>query len=172
MRWLVTVLCLVAPAAGLTGCDARPTVGEFHHLEHEVSLPVFMAWWRGQQAAAHGVPRAEVARWWRWQPRRLDDLVARRGRWDVSTDLCSVVPDRSPVFDFRAACVRHDFGWRNLHRLGRLWPGRIDTRANRLAVSRRFLLDMQGLCRLRPFQQRTACLVLAAAYYRGTVLVA
>ena len=169
---LAALLCVLVPVVALAGCDRRPTPSEFERLEHELTLPAFTSWWRGQQALAHGVSRAQVARWWRWQPRRFDDLSARRGPWDVSSDLCSVVPDRSPVFDFREACVRHDFGWRNLHRLGRLWPGRIDTRAHRLAVSRQFLADMQELCRRRPHRQRTACLVVAVAYYRGTVLVA
>lgn len=171
-RWRGALLCVLLPVVVLAGCDRRPTPAQFEHLEHGLSLPAFSSWWLDQQAAAHGVSRATVAGWWRWQPRRFDDPSARRGRWDVSSDLCSVVPDRSPVFDFREACVRHDFGWRNLHRLGRLWPGRIDTRAHRLAVSRQFLADMQELCRRRPHRQRTACLVVAVAYHRGTVLVA
>jgi hypothetical protein len=114
---------------------------------------------------------ATVDRWLAEEPGRLDAAAARRGTWNLSTDLCSFAPDRGPVFDFRVPCIRHDFAWRNLRRLQVRLGGHIDTRARRLAASEQFLRDLRWTCALRPSVQRPACRTLASAYFHAVSVV-
>jgi len=69
----------------------------------------------------------------------------RDGRLDWTTDGCSapVVGSRGLTFDFHAACLRHDFGYRNLKALGLLDAPR------RRHVDAVFLTDMQASCATR-----------------------
>ena len=87
----------------------------------------------------------------------------RDPRLDWSTDGCSapVLGDRGRTFDFAAACLRHDFGYRNTKRLGTF-------RHDRAQIDARFLADMTASCSHRPFWQRPACLRWALLYF-GTV---
>ena len=66
-------------------------------------------------------------------------------RFDWSTDGCSapVVGSRGLTFDFRDACLRHDFGYRNLKALGRF------DAARKLRADERFLDDMRASCARR-----------------------
>lgn len=82
----------------------------------------------------------------------IDQFVALRDaaydapRLDWSSDLCSVPvvtePQRSVPqgFDFRAACERHDFGYRNYKAQGRF------TEDLRRRVDDGFLADMDAVC--------------------------
>ncbi|PHH78427.1 hypothetical protein CDD80_6932 [Ophiocordyceps camponoti-rufipedis] len=48
-------------------------------------------------------------------------LLANSKIWkgfDWSTDACTSLPDEPFGFDFKWACIRHDFGYRNYRRLG------------------------------------------------------
>jgi hypothetical protein len=167
---LLPIVVLVA-AAVLAGCAPTPTVRQFDKLEYATPLGEFQRWWVGEQAAAQGVATATIWRWWRDQPRRLDALAARTRPWDVSTDMCSFSPDTGPTFDFRAACVRHDFAWRNLKRLQALWGGRINTRSNRVRATDQFLRDMRLDCDRRARVARTSCRAAAAFYHQVVLLV-
>lgn len=52
----------------------------------------------------------------------LDSSAAKYNAWhDWSTDSCSNGPDTGPHFDFKQACARHDWGWRNLKRIDQHW---------------------------------------------------
>jgi hypothetical protein len=154
-----------------TGCTPKPTVADLDRKVFATSLPAFDRWWRGEQAAVNHVPRSTIDRWLRSDPKRLDSAAARRGSWDLSTDLCSFAPDTGPGFDFRVPCIRHDFAWRNLRRLQDRWGGSIDTRARRLEASRQFLRDMQSTCAVRPAVQRVPCAVVARTYFAAVSAV-
>ena len=155
----------------LSACTPAITLAELDRRVHATSLPSFDRWWRGEQAAAHGVRRAIVDRWVATSSGRLDADVARRRPWDVSTDLCSFAPDAGPAFDFRVPCIRHDFAWRNLRRLQTRLGGHLESRSTRLAASEQFLRDMQATCAWRPAVQRPGCRALAQAYFRAVSVV-
>jgi hypothetical protein len=96
----------------------------------------------------------------------LDDFLRARAegdpRFDWSTDGCSapVVGSRGLTFDFYEACLRHDFGYRNLEALGRF------DAARRLRVDERFLDDMRASCaRRRPGLVRSRCRDWALLFY-------
>lgn len=97
--------------------------------------------------------------------------AAARDRWfDWSTDLCSapLVGSTGRSFDFRSACRRHDFGYRNLKLLDRRWGvGRFWGSVSRHRVDRQFLLDMQLDCGVRPWWERGTCLGWAHTYFRA-----
>jgi hypothetical protein len=160
--FLVLVSFLVLSA---TSCTPKPTLTELNRKLYSTSLGSFDHWWRGEQAAANHVSRSTIDRWLGSSPSRLDSTAARRRPWDVSTDLCSFAPDTGPAFDFRVPCIRHDFAWRNLKRLG------VSTRARRLRASEQFLRDMVGTCAGRPVVQRAVCRSVASTYFHAVSVV-
>ncbi|HNJ97678.1 MAG TPA: phospholipase A2 [Ilumatobacteraceae bacterium] len=89
-------------------------------------------------------------------------------RFDWSTDYCSapIVGDTGLSFNFRNACRRHDFGYRNLKLLDqRYGAGRYWNAANRLRVDQRFLADMRAHCATRSLLLRASCRKWAETYY-------
>lgn len=80
--------------------------------------------------------------------------------FDWSTDGCSWAPDRPAGFDFRAACRRHDFNYRNFRAVG------IFTSADRAAIDAAFLGDLRAACPATG-ARRTACLGLASTYHQA-----
>ncbi|HWJ98578.1 MAG TPA: phospholipase A2 [Acidimicrobiales bacterium] len=160
---LIVVVSLLTVSAA--SCTPKPTLSELDHKLYAAPLSSFDRWWRDEQAAANRVSRATIDRWLAASPSRLDSAAARSRPWDVSTDLCSFAPDSGPSFDFRIPCIRHDFAWRNLKRLGR------STRARRLAASEQFLRDMQSTCAHRSLVSRTACRSMAATYFQAVSVV-
>jgi hypothetical protein len=165
---LVVVVVIVLSA---TSCTPKPTLAQLHRTVYATSLPAFRDWWRHEHARVQHVAPATVDRWLATSPERLDALAARRGTWNLSTDLCSFAPDAGPVFDFRFPCIRHDFAWRNLRRLQEQLGGDIDTRARRLEASRQFLVDMRATCAVRPAIQRPPCRAVAQAYFHAVSTV-
>ena len=166
---LAMVAVLSAAATALGACSPRGDLRRFEQLEFRTPLAAFADWWIGAQAARHHVTPFQVRRWVDLGPERLDDATSRRGTWDLSTDLCSRVPDRGPSFDFRWACIRHDFAWRNARRLVVARP---ELRLVRRRADRRFLEDMRGLCRACPPREAVRCQAQALAYFLGVELVA
>ncbi|MGD9702720.1 MAG: phospholipase [Acidimicrobiia bacterium] len=96
---------------------------------------------------------------------------------DWSSDGCSTplpvgLGDTGRSYNFRAACQRHDFGYRN-HKL-------LDRRAGehgwwwnettRRRIDDRFLADMVASCTSRPWTQRASCRAWAQVYYRAVRL--
>jgi hypothetical protein len=147
-----SVLLVVVASA----CRPGPS---YEHVVHRTSLAQFTSWWENEQATRQGVDVATVRWWVRHQPRRLDAPAARRGRLDVSTDLCSFAPDAGPVFDFRLACVRHDVAWRTLRR--GLAP---NTTAERRRANARFELDARASCATRSRLEQAPCRGVARLY--------
>ena len=90
---------------------------------------------------------------------------------DTSTDLCSapLVGSTGRSFDFRDACRRHDFGYRNLKLLDRRSgrPGSVWHWLNRLRVDAQFLTDMRSHCWSRRTWDRPTCLAWASVYHRA-----
>ena len=91
-------------------------------------------------------------------------------RWfDWSNDGCSapLLGSTGRAYDFGQACVRHDFGYRNLRRLEhRYGTGRTFWNAkNRRSVDRQFLADMREHCQHRAWFLRPACRFTAWLYY-------
>ena len=93
------------------------------------------------------------------------DSPTRDARLDWSTDGCSapIIESTGRTFDFRNACRRHDFGYRNYSRLdnGTKW-----TSALRARVDAVFLKDMHADCALRPRVVRASCTLWAHTFYR------
>ena len=80
---------------------------------------------------------------------------------DWTTDGCSapVVGGTGRSFDFRHACIRHDFGYRNYKRLG------VFDTATRLALDERFRTDMDESCASRRRTYKVRCVAWAELYY-------
>ncbi len=80
---------------------------------------------------------------------------------DWSTDGCSapVVGNEGRSFNFRRACVRHDFGYRNYKRLGTF------DETTRLALDERFRLDMIESCAPRRRTFKIRCLAWAQVFH-------
>jgi hypothetical protein len=103
-------------------------------------------------------PSAESYRDWneaRLHRSRLSDY-----NFIWTTDYCTDGPDQPIGFDFRLACARHDFGYRNYKAIG-------EFAANRLRVDRAFLADMRRKCATYGLLLRPVCSILAGVYYRA-----
>jgi len=59
---------------------------------------------------------------------------------DWSSDACSWSPDQPLGFDFKPACWRHDFGYRNYKKQGRF------NETTRLTIDNNFKDDMYTIC--------------------------
>jgi hypothetical protein len=170
-RLVALAATLLAVAASLTACRSPLTLAALDHRVHATSLEAFRSWWVREQAGLQRTTPATIERWVLEAPHRLDDADARRGAWDLSTDLCSFAPDAGPSFDFRWPCIRHDLAWRNLKRLDQQRAAPVDTRARRMRANDRFLADLRATCDLRRGLARTSCRSLALTYHRAVVLV-
>jgi Prokaryotic phospholipase A2 len=96
--------------------------------------------------------------------------AASADRWfDWSTDGCSapLLGDTGRSYNFREACRRHDFGYRNLHLLEyRYGLGRdFWNSTNRRRVDQQFLADMKSHCRGRALLLQPSCFGMAHGYY-------
>jgi hypothetical protein len=98
-------------------------------------------------------------------------------RWyDWTNDGCSapLLGSTGHAYDFRHACMRHDFGYRNLHRLERRYGhGRTYWNAtNRRRVDQQFFADMKAHCATRSWLLRVSCVLSAYTYYAAVRAVA
>ena len=103
---------------------------------------------------------------------------------DWSTDQCSapLIGSTGRSFDFTAACLRHDFGYRNYKMLDRTYncPQRPDGEAcaegtwtygrwwnasNRARLDAQFKKDLFGHCASRPVWDRPTCRAWATTFY-------
>lgn len=99
--------------------------------------------------------------------------VSAQPPWmDWTNDGCSTpfpagLGDTGRSFNFRAACQRHDFGYRNT----KLYDQRFGTHqwnaVNRLRIDRKLLADMRADCAPRRITQRLTCRAWADTYYRA-----
>jgi Prokaryotic phospholipase A2 len=137
-RWAALVVAATTFLAVPSGAGATSDLIEFRHVMFGVSIGQFLS--------------ARAAR----QPLGFD--------WTsdgCSTPLPVGLGDTGRSFDFRAACQRHDFGYRNAPRLG-VWNS-----AERARIDARFLADMRTDCSPRPWTQKVSCLGWAQTYYRA-----
>jgi hypothetical protein len=93
--------------------------------------------------------------------RERSALRRRHPHLDWTTDGCSapVVGSTGRSFNFRAACTRHDFAYRNLSRLGRL------DAARRARVDEVFRLDLASTCSRKPTGARIRCLAWSEVFF-------
>jgi hypothetical protein len=77
-------------------------------------------------------------------------------------DGCSNVPDRPYGYNFKNACARHDFGYRNYGRGLRLDR----SEARRYWIDATFYWDMARECQTHRWMYRH-CMGVATAYYQG-----
>lgn len=80
--------------------------------------------------------------------------------FDWSTDYCSASPDEPLGFDFRVACWRHDFGYRNYSDLGQF-------EANKARLDNAFYYDLNTKCASYGRKSRSSCDALAVTYYEA-----
>ncbi|MFG1609635.1 phospholipase [Actinoplanes sp. NPDC049265] len=120
-------------------------------------LPARAATPTDKAAVLNSWTQPSAASFAKWRTARADKGAWKAYGFDWSTDGCTGGPDRPFGYDFRLACYRHDFGYRNYGRAG-------DFKANKVRLDRAFLGDMQRTCGHAPL-----CLVLAATYYRAAV---
>jgi Prokaryotic phospholipase A2 len=93
---------------------------------------------------------------------------------DWSTDGCSTpgstgLGDTGRSFNFRSACWRHDFSYRNTKRADSWFgaSGRYWNASNRYRIDQQLLADMRADCAPRTWTQRYSCLGWAETYYRA-----
>jgi hypothetical protein len=103
---------------------------------------------------------------------------------DWTSDQCSapIVGSTGRSFDFTAACLRHDFGYRNYKMLDRrfncaqratdgicaegTWSyGRWWNASNRARLDAQFKKDLFGHCAARPVWDRPTCRAWASTFY-------
>jgi hypothetical protein len=93
-----------------------------------------------------------------WNAARTDPERRHGSEFDWSTDFCTGGPDRPHGFDFRLACWRHDFGYRNYRAAGGLRP-------HKDRVDAAFHADMMRVCDRHPPADRRNCARIAGAYH-------
>jgi hypothetical protein len=91
-------------------------------------------------------------------------------RWfDWTNDGCSapIVGGTGRSFDFRAPCIRHDFGYRNLRLLERRYggDGRYWNAVSRHRVDDQLWADMRAHCHARAWWDQPTCFAWAATFY-------
>jgi hypothetical protein len=77
-----------------------------------------------------------------------------------STDLCTASPDQPFGWDFRPACIRHDFGYGNYKQFGLFDQ-------NKPRVDQAFYADLLRICADQSWWERGACESLAFVYYQA-----
>ncbi|GAA0817518.1 phospholipase [Spirilliplanes yamanashiensis] len=138
-RALLALLATAALVLGLANPAAAATAAQ--------KLAVLSSW-----------TQTSAASYAAWNTARAD-----RGAWgpygfDWTTDDCSSSPDRPLGFDFRLACKRHDFGYRNYKKAGLF-------AANRARLDNAFHADLKRKCATYSPVVRPACYSLAWTYY-------
>ena len=156
---------LVVAATTLLAASALPTSGL---PAHGLSAP---------RLAAPGAMDPAVVEWMSFGV-DIHTFVTTRaapfpGPYDWSSDGCSTplpvgLGDTGRSYNFRAACQRHDFGYRNFRLLDAAGPhGQWWNETTRRRIDDQFLTDMLASCAPRPWTQRTSCRAWARVYYRA-----
>ena len=93
--------------------------------------------------------------------RRRYALKREHPQLDWTTDGCSapVVGNEGRSFNFRRACVRHDFAYRNYKRLGAF------DETTRVTLDEQFRLDMVESCEPRRRTFKLRCLAWAEVFH-------
>jgi len=131
---LIATLALAGPAAAVTNAEKLAVLSTF--------------------------TQTGAASYDRWNAARLDQGSWAAYRFDWSTDYCSSSPDEPLGFDFRLACHRHDFGYRNYKAMGQF-------SANKGRLDSAFYNDLLRRCDTYSSWVRPACDSLAWTYYQA-----
>jgi hypothetical protein len=83
---------------------------------------------------------------------------------DWSTDGCSAPLVGQGPYNFSDACLRHDFGYRNLKRIESTFRRDVWMRRNKASVDTQFKIDMDDRCRQVSWWTRPGCSGLAETY--------
>lgn len=110
--------------------------------------------------ALHTFTRPAKASATKWRAAWRNRAAWAEYGFDWSSDLCSASPDQPLGFDFRLACRRHDFGYRNYKALKR-FP------AHKARLDRAFYADMKRVCTPYTRLDKATCRGLAWAYYQA-----
>jgi hypothetical protein len=80
---------------------------------------------------------------------------------DWTTDGCSapVVGNEGRSFNFAQACMRHDFGYRNIKRIGQF------NDATRAKIDEQFHRDLESSCATQVRTRKIRCLMWADTFY-------
>jgi hypothetical protein len=158
---LFAAIAVVAPAGGVGGDIAAAIGGAFGReagpgTEAAAERPLEQSWAERRELVDRflAAPLEEFLAY--------RDSPARDPRLDYSTNECSapLVGSTGASFDFTAACLRHDFGYRNYHRLG-VFEQRKDS------VDQRFRADMRDHCAARPEGEQRRCFAWAQVFYEA-----
>ncbi len=93
--------------------------------------------------------------WYMYANRSAEPYV----EFDWTTDYCSYSPDKPLGFNFKPACQRHDFNYRNFKATVMF------NHDSRLIIDNQLLADMDRICRGYAWWQRPACYGTADTYY-------
>ncbi|MEU3407310.1 phospholipase [Streptomyces sp. NPDC006670] len=123
-------------------------------------------------AAAHPAVPADkpqvLSRWTQAAAASQDAWLAARAHrsdwaaygFDWSTDYCTTSPDNPFGFPFRAACARHDFGYRNYRAAGAFQP-------NKSRLDAAFHADLERVCARYSGARKASCDGTAWTYYQA-----
>lgn len=179
------ILIVACVYFSLTACSSGEDADLYNQKMFNTSISTFIASWKIKHAEIRSVSVPTIEIWWDLGWGLLDSQPAKSYWFDLSTDFCSNSPDTGPYFDFKAACTRHDFGWRNLKKLDQHWncpgsqvnmpcgsnglsSGQIGgywNYYNRLIVNDQFSEDMNSHCASRSIFYRPACYMTSDVYY-------
>ncbi|GAA1783374.1 phospholipase [Luedemannella flava] len=95
-----------------------------------------------------------------WNSARRNQSAWAAYEFNWSTDYCSSSPDNPLGFDFKLACYRHDFGYRNYKAVGTF-------SANKSRLDSAFYEDLKRRCATYSAVVRPACNSLAWTYYQA-----
>src|SRR5215211_2790440 len=95
-----------------------------------------------------------------WNAARLNQGAWAEYGFNWSTDFCSSSPDNPLGFDFKLACWRHDWGYRNYKAVGLF-------SANKPRLDDAFYADMKRRCATYNIFVQPACYSLAWTYYQA-----
>lgn len=176
----------------LSACSVWEDTAIYNSRMFEAAIGPAINEWKAKHAEVLGVSIANINTRWDQGNGQLDTQPAKDYWFDLSTDFCSSGPDTGMAFDFKASCVRHDFGWRNLKKLDRHWNcpqaamnkpcgyegrpvgtlGHFDSRSNRLSANTVFKNDMYDHCASRSIFLKPDCYTTANLYYNIVNLAA
>ena len=180
MRRKILLVLVLAIGVIAAACSEGEDLSTFNSKMFNTSMSSFTSQWKAKNAEVMGYSASEITRRWNTGHGLLDTQKQKDYWFDTSTDFCSSSPDTGLYFDFKAPCVRHDFGWRNLKKLDRHWNcagssrdhpcssgayGRYWNTSNKRVVNSQFLSDMNAHCATRSIFYRQACYDTAAVYY-------
>lgn len=181
------MIMLVAAA-----CSPQEDLATFNTKMFNTAIGPAISEWKTKHAEVIGVSVSNINTRWDQGGGQLDTQPAKDYWFDLSTDFCSSSPDTGLAYDFKAPCVRHDFGWRNLKKLDRHWNcagagtnrpcgqdgrpvgalGAYYNRSNKLIVNDQFKRDMDAHCATRSIFLRPDCYSAATLYHAVVNLAA